>query len=196
VRYFAVIDPSHGGDERGAALTDKLAEKDVTLAFARRLRQDLQTRGLPAWLVRDGDSILTLDQRAQLANHAHPAIYILVHASSQGGGVRLYSSLIPAGSDNSGIFIDWNTAQTSFLPMSRAFATALGTELAKKRITARILVAPLRPLNNIARPAIALELAPPSTGLANLTSSAYQELVSNSVATALASMRSQLEAGR
>src|SRR5207244_6249500 len=29
--YFAVVDASHGGEERGAALSDQLSEKDVTL---------------------------------------------------------------------------------------------------------------------------------------------------------------------
>lgn len=196
VRYFAVIDASHGGDERGAALSDRLAEKDVTLAVARRLRFDLQAQGMPALLLRDGDNSLTLDQRAQLTNRAHPAIYISIHVSSQGTGVRLYTSLVPAAENNLGIFLDWNSAQTAYLPMSRALATNLGGELDKKRITARILLAPIRPLNNITRPAIAIELAPPSTGLANLNSPAYHELVSSSVATALLSMRSQLEAGR
>ena len=196
IRYFAVIDASHGGDERGAALTDKLAEKDVTLAVARRLRLDLQAQGMPALLLRDGDSSLTLDQRAQVTNRTHPAIYISIHVSSHGMGVRLYSSLVPATENNLGIFLDWNSAQTAYLPMSRAFATSLGVELEKKRITARILPAPLRPLNNITRPAIAIELAPPSTGLANLNSPSYHELISSSVVTALLSMRSQLEAGR
>ena len=196
VRYFAVLDASHGGEERGAALTDKLAEKDVTLAFARRLRLDLQAQGMPTLLLREGDNPLTLDQRAQLTNRAHPAIYISIHVSSQGTGVRLYSSLMPATGDNSGIFVDWSTAQTAYLPISRAFATSLGSELEKKRIAARVLVAALRPLNNITRPAIAIELALPSTGLADLNSPAYHELVSSSVATALLSMRSQLEAGR
>jgi len=46
VQYFVVLDASHGGGERGAALSDQLAEKDVTLAFALRLRQQLQERGL------------------------------------------------------------------------------------------------------------------------------------------------------
>jgi N-acetylmuramoyl-L-alanine amidase len=196
VRYFAVIDASHGGDERGAALSDKLAEKDVTLAVARRLRFDLQAQGMPALLLRDGDNSLTLDQRAQLTNRAHPAIYISIHVSSQGTGVRLYTSLVPATENSLGIFLDWNSAQTAYLPISRAFATNLGGELGKKRITARILLAPIRPLNNITRPAIAIELALPSTGLAYLNSPSYHELVSSSVATALLSMRSQLEAGR
>ena len=44
--FFAVVDASHGGDDRGAALNDKLAEKDVTLALARRLRQELESRGI------------------------------------------------------------------------------------------------------------------------------------------------------
>jgi N-acetylmuramoyl-L-alanine amidase len=196
VRYFAVIDASHGGTERGAALSDQLAEKDVTLAFSRRLRQDLQSQGIPAMLLRDGDNSLTLDQRAEIANRVHPAIYICVHASSDGNGVRLYSPLVPAGAANLGIFFDWNSAQTNFLPLSRAFASALGSELQRKRLAVRVRVAPLRPLNNITRPAIAVELAPPASGIADINSPGYQELVASSVTIAILSMRSQLEAGR
>src|SRR5205823_7007960 len=36
--FFVMIDPSHGGTDQGALLGDKLLEKDVTLAFARRLK--------------------------------------------------------------------------------------------------------------------------------------------------------------
>jgi N-acetylmuramoyl-L-alanine amidase len=82
VPYFAVVDASHGGEERGAALTDQLAEKDVTLAFARRLRQALDDRGLNTLVLRDGDITLTLDQRASLTNIAHPKVYICVHAAA------------------------------------------------------------------------------------------------------------------
>jgi N-acetylmuramoyl-L-alanine amidase len=196
VKYFAVIDASHGGTERGAALSDSLAEKDVTLDFARRLKQDLQSQGINTLLLRDGDTALTLDQRAAFANHSRPAIYICVHASSEGGGVRVYSALIPSGGINSGVFVDWNTAQTDSLPISRAFVTALGSELQKKRLSVRMLVAPLRPLNNITRPAIAIELGPPGTGIADLNSPGYHELVASSVTLAILSMRSQLESGR
>src|SRR5437773_415764 len=82
--YFAVVDASHGGEERGAALSDQLSEKDVTLAFARRLRQELESHGVSVLVLRDGDATLSLDQRANLANAAHPAIYICIHAASQG----------------------------------------------------------------------------------------------------------------
>ena len=108
-KYFAVIDASHGGDERGAALGDQLAEKDVTLAFARRLRQELESRGLSVMMVRDTDSSIPLDQRASLANVTHPAIYVSIHAASQGNGVRLYTAMVPNVGDSRGPFLAWET---------------------------------------------------------------------------------------
>src|SRR5205814_4271116 len=85
-----LIDAAHGGTESGAVLGPDNLEKDVTLAFARRLRQDLISRGLQAQLVRDGDTLLSTDQRASMANASHPSLYICVHATSQGSGIRTY----------------------------------------------------------------------------------------------------------
>jgi N-acetylmuramoyl-L-alanine amidase len=190
------VDASHGGDERGAALTDQLPEKDVTLAYARRLRQELQNRGLPTLVLRDGDSMLTLDQRANMANAAHPAIYIALHASRMGSGVRLYTAMIPVGGDNSGPFLDWSTAQAAYLPHSQAAAASLATGLERKQIPARVLIAPLRPLNNLALTALAVEVAPPVTGIYDLNSPFYQQLVASALADQLNTLRSQLEAWR
>src|SRR5271157_2743791 len=66
-RVLAVVDPAHGGEERGAALTDTLAEKNVTLGFARLLRHELEIRGFAVALLRDADTGSTLDQRAAAA---------------------------------------------------------------------------------------------------------------------------------
>ena len=195
-RYFAVVDPSHGGEERGASLSDQLEEKDVTLAFARRLRQELELRGLATLLLRDGDSTLSLDQRASLTNSARPAIYICVHAASQGNGLRVYSALVPSGTENHGPFLSWDAGQTAFQPLSRSVGTILVTELQNKQIPARSLIAPLRPLNNITATALALELAPPTTDVSQLNSPAYQLLIAGAVAAGLADVRDNLEAGR
>jgi N-acetylmuramoyl-L-alanine amidase len=195
-RYFAVVDPSHGGEERGASLTDQLAEKDVTLAFARRLRQELELRGLATLLLRDGDSTLSLDQRASLTNSARPAIYICVHAASQGNGLRIYAALVPPGTENHGPFLSWDAAQTAFQPLSRSVGTILATELLNKQIPARSLIAPLRPLNNITTTALALELAPPTNDVSQLNSPAYQLLIAGAVAAGLSDVRDKLEAGR
>jgi N-acetylmuramoyl-L-alanine amidase len=195
-RYFAVVDPSHGGDERGASLTDQLAEKDVTLAFARRLRQELEARGLATLLLRDGDSTLSLDQRASLTNSAHPAIYVCVHAASQGNGVRVYTALVPTGAESRGPFLSWDAAQTAFQPLSRSAGTFLVTELQNKQIPARSLIAPLRPLNNISTAALAMEVAPTSDDVSQLNSPAYQQMIAGAIAAGLADVRDRLEAGR
>src|SRR5947209_13672819 len=194
--YFAVVDASHGGEERGAALSDQLSEKDITLAFARRLRQELESRGVSTLVLRDGDATLSLDQRANLANAAHPAIYICVHAASQGTGVRLYGSMLPAGGENRGSFLDWDTAQSGFASASQIVEASLIAELQKKQISVRTLIAPLRPLNNITAAAVAVEIAPPEAGISELNSPGYQQLVTEAIATGIVAARERLEAPR
>jgi N-acetylmuramoyl-L-alanine amidase len=191
-----VIDPSHGGDERGASLTDQLAEKDVTLALARRLRQELETRGLATLLLRDSDATLSLDQRASLTNSAHPAIYICLHAASQGKGIRVYTALVPAEVENRGPFLSWDAAQAAFQLTSRSAEVNLVKDLQDKQIPARALIAALRPLNNISTTAIAVEVAPPSDDVTQLNSPAYQQLIASAVAAGVASFHDRLETGR
>lgn len=192
-RYFAVVDASHGGDERGAALSDQLAEKDITLAFARQLRQALEARGLPSLLLRDGDTTLTLDQRASLTNSAAPAIYICVHAASLGSGIRVYTGVTPAAGENRGPFLDWNAAQASFAGPSSIAALGVAAELRARQVPVRTLSAPLRPLNNITAAAIAIEVAVPATNLSQLSSLPYQQLVATAVAAGVADVRDKLQ---
>jgi N-acetylmuramoyl-L-alanine amidase len=194
VHYFVVVDASHGGTERGAALSDQLAEKDVTLAFGLRLRQLLQGRGLPTLVLREGDTTMSLDQRANMTNAAQPEIYLCLHAASQGSGVRLYTALLPAGNENKGPFLDWNTAQSGFRAVSQTAASSLSSELAKRQIGVRSMLAPLRPLNNITAAAVSIELAPPDGKLADLNSPAYQQVVAESIAAGIEAVRDQLEA--
>jgi N-acetylmuramoyl-L-alanine amidase len=193
-RYFAVIDAAHGGDDRGAALSDQLAEKDITLTFARRLRQELEARGLTALLLRDSDTTLSLDQRASTTNSVHPAIYVCLHATSEGSSVRLYTSILPPGSDNRGLFLDWDTAQAASHTLSQSAQANLSAELQHAQLLVHSYIAPLRPLNNITTAAVAVELTPPENGVAQLNSSAYQQAVSSALASGLASIRAQLEA--
>src|SRR4051812_47778352 len=55
---LVIIDAAHGGVESGAILNPAVVEKDVTLAIARRLRQELGVRGVQAQLLRDGDVMI------------------------------------------------------------------------------------------------------------------------------------------
>jgi len=191
-RYFAVVDASHGGDDHGETLSGTLLEKDVTVAIARSLRQELESRGITTLVLRDSDANLPVDQRAVFANADHAAIYIAVHASSSGYGVRVYTALLPIGEDDRGPFRSWRTAQHDVLPLSQSTAASVASELQKRQVPVRALAAPLRPLNNVTRPAIAIEVAPQGSDVSQLTAPDYQQLVTSAVATAIAASRDQL----
>ena len=195
-RFLVVIDPSHGGDERGAALSETLAEKDVTLAFGRGLRNELQSRGIEVLLLRDGDATLSTDQRAVLANTNHPALYVTIHAGSVGSGVRLYTSMMPADNEAArGDFIPWDLAQAGFLSSSRAMASALAGEIQSRRIEVRVLSASLPPLNHIAAAAIGLEVAPRAgTDVNDLTSITYQQALASGLAAGIVAAHNRAEA--
>jgi N-acetylmuramoyl-L-alanine amidase len=191
-RYFAVVDASHGGDDHGETLSTTLLEKDVTVALARSLRQELESRGIPTLVLRDSDANLSVDQRAIFANADHAAIYIALHAASSGHGVRVYTALLPFGNDDRGSFRSWTTAQHASLPLSQSAANAVAAEMQKRQIPVRALTAPLRPLNNITGAAVAVEVAPQGSDSSQLTAPDYQQLVTSAVATAIAATRDQL----
>jgi N-acetylmuramoyl-L-alanine amidase len=194
--FFAVIDAAHGGTERGAGLSDALPEKDVVLSFARYLQKELQTRGISALILRDSDATLSLDQRASLANSAHPTLYITMHAASQGRGVRIYTSLLPFSGNGNGPFQPWEAAQAPHVRTAVATADSVASELRKHDIRARVLSAPLRPMNNLIAAAIAIEVAPPDAELPGLVAPNYQQSVASAIADGILAARPQLEAGR
>lgn len=194
--FFAVIDAGHGGQERGAGLSDELPEKDVCLSFARHLLKELQNRGISALILRDADVTLSLEQRASLANSAHPAIYIALHAASQGRGVRIYTALMPFSGNANGPFQQWDVAQAPFVRTAVAAAASVAAELRKHKIPARVLSAPLRPLNNVIAPALAIEVSSPDEDLPDLVAPNYQQSVASGVADGIENVRAQLDAGR
>lgn len=191
---FIMIDAAHGGSDAGALLTPTAIEKDITLNVARRLRQELNSRGIQVQLVRDGDVNLSDDQRATIANTADPTLYICLHASSLGGGIRLFTAMLPSAGDNNGPFLDWDTAQSVALERSKTIQAQLISAIQQTRFPVRALMAPLRPLNNIKVPAIAVEISPTTGDAAQVASTGYQQMICSAVANALASMAPALRA--
>jgi len=63
-----VIDPGHGGDQRGAISNTGLAEKDVTLDIALRLRRLMKQSPFEVLLTRETDQTVTLADRVGFAN--------------------------------------------------------------------------------------------------------------------------------
>jgi N-acetylmuramoyl-L-alanine amidase len=83
-RPLVVIDPGHGGKDGGASGASGTArEKDVTLLMARELRAELARRGrVRIALTRDGDTYLSLDERAAIARRLGAALFVAIHADS------------------------------------------------------------------------------------------------------------------
>jgi N-acetylmuramoyl-L-alanine amidase len=183
-----LIDAAHGGNDPGALLTPSVSEKEVTLAIARRLREELTARGILSQLVRDSDANLSADQRAAIANASGPALYIALHATSFGSGVRVFTALLPAGGDDHGAFLDWNTAQAATLARSRAIQSQVVAAVQKTRFPTRALSAPLRPLNNVKSPALAIEISPTTGDAAQVASAGYQQMICAAIANAIASI--------
>ena len=82
-RPLIVIDPGHGGTNAGApAAVPGLYEKQVTLALARLLWEELTERGYRVVLTRDRDVYLTLRQRVRLANRLGADLFISLHTNA------------------------------------------------------------------------------------------------------------------
>ena len=83
-RPIVVIDAGHGGRAPGArSVSGEIAEKDLTLALARELRDDLVKRGrVRVAMTRDDDRYLTLDDRAAVARRLNAALFVSLHIDS------------------------------------------------------------------------------------------------------------------
>jgi N-acetylmuramoyl-L-alanine amidase len=191
-RFLVIIDPAHGGADSGASITASLVEKDVVLALARRVQRELASRGIAAGMLRNFDVAIALDQRAASVNAARPALYVTLHAANTGRGVHVFTSLLPAANLSRDGFLPWDTAQAAFLELSGVAAGSVAAELDSRKLPNTTLVAPLRPMNNIAAPAIAVEIAPPDDNVDNIASAEYQEQVAQSIAAGIAAVRSKL----
>ena len=192
LRFLVLIDPAHGGSDIGAAITPSLPEKDVVLALARRVQRELNNRGIAAGLLRNSDVAIALDQRAVSANAARPALYLVLHAANTGRGVHVFTELLPPANASPQGFLPWETAQAAFLDLSGAVAGSVSAELEARKLPNATLFAPLRPMNNIAAPAVAVEIAPPSENVEAIASPAYQEQVAQSIAAGIAAIRGKL----
>jgi N-acetylmuramoyl-L-alanine amidase len=83
-RPIVLIDPGHGGTDPGApGVSGQVTEKQLTLAFARELRDRLAERGrVRVAMTREGDRTLSLEQRAAIARRLGAGLLISIHMDS------------------------------------------------------------------------------------------------------------------
>lgn len=81
-----VLDAGHGGKDPGAIAGDGTREKDITLATARAVRNELQQRGYTVFLTRDADIFIPLRERVNIARRYKGDLFISIHADSVASG--------------------------------------------------------------------------------------------------------------
>lgn len=78
-----VVDAGHGGRDPGAVGPNKVLEKDVTLALAKKLAAELRKQiGAKVLLTRSDDRYLELRERTAYANKVGADLFISLHANA------------------------------------------------------------------------------------------------------------------
>jgi N-acetylmuramoyl-L-alanine amidase len=89
-----VIDAGHGGYDRGGIPGQRVAEKEMTLDVAQRLKKTLAASGYRVVMTRDSDVFVPLGTRVAIANSYANAIFVSIHFNSAkrsgAGGIETY----------------------------------------------------------------------------------------------------------
>lgn len=97
-----ILDPGHGGFDRGAA-GKVIIEKNLTLKLARRIAEILKRCGYTCLLTRSKDHLIPLVQRSAAANRARGDIFVSLHCNAskdpRAFGIETYC-LTPAGASS------------------------------------------------------------------------------------------------
>jgi len=200
-RRVIVIDPAHGGVDSGSQISDTTVEKDVTLALAFRLRALLTVRGFTIVMTRDADipsepdatgTSLTLDDRAGIANHAHAAACLLLHATGSGNGVHLYSSQMDATAGEPPM-VPWLTAQAAWVPQSQMLKKQFAAAFTRAEIPLVTSNASVRPMDSLTCPSLVIELAPQRDNADSINDTDYQQRVALAIAGSLLFWQNQVQ---
>ena len=89
-RRLVVVDAGHGGPDPGMrgpiAGGPRIAEKNVTLAVAKRVGAALGQRGIDVKYTRTTDTLIALSDRGRIANDAHADLFVSIHVNAANPG--------------------------------------------------------------------------------------------------------------
>ena len=86
VKHVVALDPGHGGVDVGMlgpiGHRQFLREKDVTLAVARDVADELERRGVTAVLTRTKDTLISLADRGRIAAADSASLFVSIHVNA------------------------------------------------------------------------------------------------------------------
>ena len=175
MKKTVVIDPGHGGHEKGVRGPGGTVEKDVALALARLVELELKGKYHVA-LTRSDDYWLEVSRRTDVANHYEADVFISIHTGGsflhKAGGIIIYyykKTAMPLISAEGGHTknssadedrILWDLMQQKHVGASRLLARKLKNSISD-RITfspIKIDAAPLLVLRGADLPAVLIEV--------------------------------------
>lgn len=140
---LVIIDPGHGGHDKGVEGVSESLEKDAALRFARILEEALAPE-CRVDLTRTGDYQVSHQNRASMANHRKADLFISIHTGGffrvgpESWGIFYYPAAAgsPGGADSAGKDYpgeggaahertDWRRVQLHHARASKALADAL-----------------------------------------------------------------------
>ncbi len=81
-----IVDAGHGGDDNGMTGPiggpRTLIEKNITLSVAKKLGDELSSRGVDVVYTRTTDTLIALDDRGRIANRANGNLFISIHVNA------------------------------------------------------------------------------------------------------------------
>ena len=211
--FLVVVNPGHGGTDRGYQGSDGILEKEITLAIAKHVETYCQQNGIRVVLTRDGDYERRPLERVQIANQSGGQLFLSLHCnasySAEAEGTHLYvnSSMWHRQSDDSVSSAGSATrerkitalSQEDFLNQSLDFASILREQLKTSTENRTPLTEiPLTTLSEVYMPALLIELGYLSNAadLEKLTNFDSQAAIAESIGAAIAEYRASLKTGQ
>jgi N-acetylmuramoyl-L-alanine amidase len=82
-RPLVMLDPGHGGIDTGTVAVSGEMEKTIVLAFAQRLREQIEKTGkYRVAMTRSDDTFIPLADRVRIARNAGASLFLSIHADS------------------------------------------------------------------------------------------------------------------
>ena len=204
--FSVVLDAAHGGANVGARIASNLLEKDITLSLSGRLRASLAAQGIAVVMTRDSDTDPPANQRAGMANHALASACLVLHATATGAGVHLFTSSLPPAVAKASpppspaaldpapsALVPWQSAQAAWITRSLRLSSEINSALGQAGIPITLGVASVAPLDNLACPAVAVEIAPLADSVAShaasISDAKYQQRIIDALTSAVLAWR-------
>ncbi|MCL2452174.1 MAG: N-acetylmuramoyl-L-alanine amidase [Alphaproteobacteria bacterium] len=89
-----VLDPGHGGIDRGATVKG-LVEKDLVFDFAKAVAAKLEGDGrFKVLMTRDDDSFVSLSERVRMARDSNAALFVSIHADTLSDAIEVSGATV------------------------------------------------------------------------------------------------------